>query len=204
MNKLLYFGSGEYIDRISHFKSIEQFIYVDIRYKFNIDFYNKIITKFKRYNFKLTETIELDNTYYRTIMSCAEIIIYNLIYKTPFINPTLLVFRNDYTHQIVKYYISTNIKYNMNEKLDHDIKTSNGLIISGYHPDKELLNFFEYPKSLYCYTRTSYKLDDNNQHTFLNQTYHQTNTYFDKYFCVNYDNGLITELTNINELVNIK
>ena len=54
--------------------------------------------------------------------------------KYKFANPTLIIFENKETKQIIKYYISTNIKYNMNELLKKDISESTGLIVQGYIP----------------------------------------------------------------------
>jgi hypothetical protein len=58
----------------------------------------------------------------------------------PYINPHLFIFRNE--NRIIKYYISTNILFNMNKLLEDDIKTSDTLYVAGYFPNEELLKYF--------------------------------------------------------------
>lgn len=77
----------------------------------------------------------------------------------PDINPCLMIFYNNKTLQTIKYYISTNIKVDMCKILEKDILESTGIIISGYHPDKIILDYVSIPIKLYCYSNTCYYLD---------------------------------------------
>ena len=71
----------------------------------------------------------------------------------------MLVFHNKKTQQSLTYYASTNIKFNMSKILENDIAQCDGIIVSGYFPEKEILNYFVLPKAFFGYTNTCYYLD---------------------------------------------
>ena len=128
----------------------------------------------------------------------------------PHICPTLLTFFNHKTGQKLKYYISTNILVNMCWDLENDIANSDGLIISGYHPDKKLLEYIGNPINLYCYSGTCYKLDDDEVDDYDNLIYWSfnnlklVNKYFNQIYMVNKHQGNIVQCENIslmNDLV---
>ena len=112
---------------------------------YNNNFLKKLIIKLKKLNFDKKE----------------EIIFGNSEISLPYINSTLLTFYNSRSDQVIDYYVSTNILYNMNLQLLEDIKSSHGLIVSSYYPHKDLLNYFDNRKKLYCYTSSifNYKRD---------------------------------------------
>ena len=90
------------------------------------------------YGFKLCSSYEIDKNYCNSLLNYKKSS--SEIYQ--YINPTLVIFKNN-TGQIVKYYISTNIEYNINKEIINDIKEEDVLIISGYHPNKLILNYFD-------------------------------------------------------------
>ena len=74
--------------------------------------------------------------------------------KYPHINPHVFLFKNKYTHQTLKYYVSTNFLYNMSPELRNDMCNADGLILSGYFPNKQLLQYFTEPKTIIGFTET--------------------------------------------------
>jgi hypothetical protein len=84
----------------------------------------------------------------------------------PHSNPTLFYFVNTKTNQILKYYVSTNILYNLSTELFNDINKSDILIISNYFPNKRLFELYGFgegpyavqPKMLYVYSNTDFTL----------------------------------------------
>jgi hypothetical protein len=80
------------------------------------------------------------------------------------------------------------------------------LIISGYHPDKKLLEHIKYPINLYCYDETSYKVDDDEVHNKNNLIYwisnnlDMVNKYFSNIYLVNIKNGYMTKYNDILQL----
>ena len=117
-------------------------------------FYDQIMKKSKIYGFELISTIILDPNYSYKIKANSDI---------PFICPTLLTFEKAATStsikQTIRYYISTNIMYNMTDTLESDIKTCDSLILSGYFPHKLVLNILSLDITIYCYTQTVYGFD---------------------------------------------
>lgn len=163
--KLLYFGPWDHIDPVIHFPLIKEFVFIDTQPRSEFDkknifetcfyrdkFYNNLVMKCNTYGFVLNNTYVLDPYYYKKIGA-------DLSYDN--INPTLLTFHNYKTNQTIKYYISTNILYNMCPMLENDILTSDGLILSGYHPHKILFSYISSKlKTIYCYTATCYDYND--------------------------------------------
>lgn len=80
----------------------------------------------------------------------------------------------------VKYYISTNFLYNMNPELRNDMCSADGLILSGYFPNKELLHYFTNPKTIIGFTETYFphksELQDNDYNeSIISSLFNDTN-----------------------------
>ena len=124
-----------------------------------------------------------------------------------FINPTLLVFKNNITNQTINYYISTNIKFNMKPILQLDIEDCDGIIISGHHPDIELLQYIKHPIDFFGYTGTCYTIENNNLYNVEKQNiiyFLQTCTcnikyYFKDFFFVSKNSGSIFQCKDFDD-----
>ncbi len=210
MSKLLYIGSGLHLEPIKHFPETKEFVFVDTQPRSEFDVQNSFYDGFYRKNFYsglmstmdgldfiLEKTEELDSEYFTNILSLSQRISWlgNVKQTFPYICPTLLVFFNYKSGQKLKYYISTNILYNMYFDLENDIKSSDGLIVSGYHPDKILLNYLTPQINLFCYDRTCYKIDPNeidNLDNLINWAFEnpdKINNYFSNIIIVERENG---------------
>lgn len=226
MEKFLYIGSGLDIEPIVHFCDVKEFVFIDTLPRSEFDgyifngslfydgfyrhkFIDLLIEKISKYGFELVEKILLDQEYYLELLP-QDIIgkktiytINNFLTNFPNINPSLMIFINKKTLQTIKYYISTNILVNMCDKLKKDIIESTGMIISGYHPDKIILDYLSSPIKLYCYTSTCYYLDDEEVDDFNNIIYWTFNnpdkvkTYFNKIFVCDRTNGNLFECENM-------
>lgn len=222
MNKILYIGTGLHIEPILDFPETKEFIFIDTQPRSEFDdyhkfdknlyhtFYSLLRKKFRVLDFELDQTIILDKNYEKKYLSIFQRMLYGIIKKRPkHLNPTLLVFNNKKTNQVVKYYISTNFTLNKNKELYDNLKTADTLIISGYFPNVKLLDFFEIPKKLICYSETYYNyssetynncssddIDENHINPFLKEK---------KYFSICYfvdmkNNYKITEYKNYSEM----
>lgn len=226
-NKLLYIGTGLHLEPLKHFNFTKEFVFIDILPRSELktcvnydqynsldeDFYGKnfyydLVELARKNNFVLEETKELDSEYFvDTISFFQSIKLFSKINETFLhICPHLLIFFNLETQQKLKYYISTDILNNMCFDLANDILLSDGLIISGYHPDKYLLEYIKYPINLYCYDNTCYKIHENEEDNLDNLIYWMFNNldkiqiYFSNIFLVNSDNGILTKYANIEQL----
>ena len=220
-SKILYIGDGLHFEPLKQFELTKEFIFVDIKPRSEFDspdsfyegfyrkqFYCELIELANKYGFELEKSEELDSNYFVNILSIVQRIKWlGKVKETfPYITPTLLIFFNPTTGQKLKYYISTNILYNMCFDLENDIRSCEGLIISGYHPDNKLLNYISHPINLYCYDETCYKLDDEEVDDFNNLVYWLFNNldmvsnYFLNIYLVRRENGIITKYDNMNEL----
>lgn len=213
MNRLLYIGAWNHLSPVITFKDTKEFIFIDTQPRsewdslsYNKEYYRQkfvpdVISKMKKYNFTLMDTIIVDNNYCKKIMNVEQLKHSDKLPK--YINPTLLIFSNNETNQIVKYYISTNIKYNMNQQLSEDIKNSDTLIVSGYFPDAELFKYLTKPIDFYGYSNTYYKTDEydgNNIAHYLDIS-EKSDKYFKNYYKVyedeeNHNNTKIVKLLN--------
>jgi hypothetical protein len=205
MNKLLYIGTGLHLDPIKTFSTTKKFIFIDTQPRsefdsrryyttyYNNNFLKELINNFKKLNFLKKEEITFGSS--------------NI--NLPYINSTLIIFYNQTLDQVVNYYVSTNILYNMNLQLLHDIKTSDGLIVSSYYPHKYLLNYFDKKKKLYCYTSSifNYKkdhwFDEEYEESIFELIENKNNSekYFDEFNLIN-DNGIIERFDSIEKLKN--
>ena len=218
MDKLLYIGSGLHTKPLQHFTDTKEFIFVDtlprsefdqsdtfIPSLYRTNFYSNLVNSLEQINFILEHTEEVEPDYYKqfryirtTLSDKSKKQKMDLSIKStfPFICPTLLEFVNHTTGQKLKYYISTNILFHIPPKLEFDMMSSTGLIISGFHPNKILFNYITQPISLFCYTGTGYNIGldeiddyDNIIHwSFTNVS--KVPTYFSNVYSVDYDTGI--------------
>jgi hypothetical protein len=140
-NKILYFGAWAHIEVVDYFPKCNEFVLIDTQPRSEHDekdyfyegfyrdkFIDIITKKCKKYGFILDKMIELDPNYMQ---------IDKLAFG--FINPHLYIFKNK--ERTIKYYISTNILFNMNSLLKEDINSSDTLYVAGYFPDVILLKY---------------------------------------------------------------
>ena len=221
-NKILYVGAGCHIEPVTHFPETKQFIFIDsqprsefdsFHTKFDNEFYrphfiDKLLSSCQNYGFILDSYTILDKKYYKKIIS-KKWYYFSWFYKIPYdINPTMLVFTNKKTHQRLTYYISTNIKFNMNNILQIDICTCDGIIISKYFPENEIFRYFVYPKVLFGYTDTCYFIEkdtkqqkNNNILYFLHNSICNTQYYFVEFYMIYNDSGVIIKCQDFKHFV---
>jgi len=229
MNKLLYIGTGLHIKPVVHFANTKEFVFVDtlprsqhdgliVEGKYFYDgfyrhkFISLLIQKCKKYGFEITSTKVFNQEYYNNKLLIEQKELYgfkeNFNLKFPNINSELVVFENNVTKQKIKYYISTNILFDMNKLLQMDISESSGLVISGYHPDKKILDWISNPIELYCYSQTVYKCDEDEIDNVDNLVYWMFNNldkidnYFNKIFICERDTGITLVCDNLLDMNN--
>ena len=190
---LLYIGAWNHIAPVLHFPKTKEFIYIDTQPRSEFDqanifmtcfyrkkFYKNVVRIWSQYGFNLLSTTIIDKNYEQTLVkdTSDDDITSKKTYKH--VNPTLLYFSNPVTNQVIKYYISTNIKFNMCNRLEKDIRKSDGLIISGYFPTSQVLDYLPHSNyTFYCYTDTCYSYDqhDNNiMNSFHHSSYQEMNS----------------------------
>lgn len=224
--QMLYIGAGTHIDPVKHFPKTKTFIFIDTQPRSEFDccypkFYKKFYKPYFLYEleticdangFMLEEFLCLDKNYYKKIISW-KWYYSSWFFKIPdYINPILLVFRNNKTQQTLKYYISTNINFNINEKLINDIKTSDGIIVCGYLPHADILNYFDSPKMFFGYTNTNYEINevefiekyDNNIIYFLQKCLCNREYYFSNFYLVIYETGEIIKCKSFENFCDSK
>lgn len=216
-NKLLYIGAGYHIEPVTHFKHTKTFVFIDsqprsdiytIQPKFNTHdykpyFVNDIISICQHYGFNFDTYSILDKRYYKQIIS-KKWFYTSWFFKIPKdINPTMLVFINKKTQQTLIYYISTNIKFNMNKTLENDIATCDGIMVSQYFPEIDILRYFVRPKKFFGYTDTCYSIkkenlkeEDNHIIYFLHNCVSNIPYYFTDFFIVFNETGHIIRCTD--------
>lgn len=216
-NKILYIGANSHIEPVTHFLETKDFVFIDTQPRSEFDtfhpefliscyrpkFYSKLIETCKQYGFILETTYEFDKNYYKSIFSFKKYFKYLIKGFPEYINPTLLVFRNETTKQSINYYISTNIKFNMKPMLQLDIESSDSIIIAGFHPDIELLQYIKYPINFFGYTgtsyvieKTNYDIDKQNIIYFLQTSPCNTKYYFKDFFVIVKETGVIYKCAN--------
>ena len=142
INKILYINARDHTNIILDFPETKEFVFTDTLPRSEIDkkqfksifykknFLNELIKKYQIINFILMEIIDIDYLYHKKIFNIIQKLYYTINKLPQYINPTLCIFFNVDTNQIIRYYISTNIMYNINELLKYDIKTCDALIIN--------------------------------------------------------------------------
>jgi len=168
LKKILYIGPWFHIEPTIHseFKHIKEFIYVDTQPRgenesapyhknnYKTEFMEELMKKCYTFGYELIDDSPVDTKYVYTLLKKKQ----QKTWKTdcPHNNPHLFKFKNKYTNQIIKYYISTNFRYNMNPELRDDMCSADGLIVSGYFPHKDLFQYFRVPKTIIGFTDTVY------------------------------------------------
>ncbi len=222
VKKLLYVGAGCNIASTLHFKETAEFVFIDnqprsndekFSTKFNrnnyvSDFVINLITECSKYGFTFDMDYQLDKRYYKKILSWKQRYYNNYHKRFVYINPTLLVFRNIITNQILKYYISVNLKINVTSMLHIDIESCDGILVNGYYPEIEILRHFNKPKAFFGYTNSNYTIDtitfsketDNNIIYFLQNCICNTQYYFDEFYMIDRETGETEQYTDFSEI----
>lgn len=203
IKKIIYIGTGCHLDVVAHFPNVSEFVFVDTqpRSEFdsmepNLDFYrdqfvNTLLSAGVERNIELIDVRELDTLYIQDKDNL------------PFLNPTLLTFMNNRTDQIIRYYISTNIRYNALRELADEIKQVDGLIVSGYYPDIALYDLLDERRPIHFigYSRTCYTINIDDMMDTIYCKLHEKNTYFKDYYHVDYECGKITKYDTFKNFV---
>jgi hypothetical protein len=205
--KVLYIGAWDHIEIVDYFPNCDEFILIDTQPRsqwdintFCKDLYQKkfievLINKFKDYGFILDIEIKLDKNFDDNYHD-------NYCY----INPHLFLFKSMNTQRvkIIKYYISTNILYNMTQILEQDIMESDTLYVAGYFPDKELLkyiknkiNFVGDDETIY----NNYNDQDENNIIYNFNINNNINDYFDSYYLVYRDSKKLIKCDNLDMII---
>ena len=226
VKKLLYVGAGCNIAPTLHFKDTTEFIFIDTQprsndekfsTKFNrnnyvSEFVGNLIEECRKYGFMFHMDYQVDNTYYKKILSWKQCYYNNYHKRFVYINPTLLVFRNIITNQTLKYYISVNLKINVTNMVHIDIESCDGILVNTYYPEIEILKHFDKPKAFYGYTNANYTIDtttfsketDNNIIYFLQNCICNTQYYFDDFYIIDSETGETEQCNDFTELTNYK
>jgi len=211
--KALYLGTWNHIQPVLDFPETKDFIFIDTQPRsefddksFHLEFYKphfvlRLFDVCNSYGFELIKTVELNSNYYKQIFTVYQRLYY-LYHPIPqYINPTLLVFINKKTQQTIKYYISTNIEYNMDISLAKSLSEYDSLIVSGFIPNKYLFSFFNQPKTFIGYTKTKYNIDNDDEigkNSIMNTN--EWYMYFDYIILVDYITGNKTILNKLSDL----
>lgn len=216
-NKILYIGAGLHIEPVIHFKDTKNFVFIDSQPRNEFDsyspklsnqtykskFFSNLLETYGKYNFHLELVYEIDKNYYKKIVSWKKRFHYLFHKLPPHINPTLLIFTNNYTNQTISYYISTNIKFNMKRILLSDIESCDGLIVSGFFPDSILLQYIKKNVTFFGYTNTCYNINqydefaDKNNIIYLLQT--SSEEYFTHFYMIIKETGVLVKYDNFKD-----
>lgn len=221
LKKILYMGPWFHIEPTLHgeMRNVKEFIYVDIQPRgenetipydestYKLNFVENLKQKCYYFGYELTEDYPIDNEYVYTLLKGDKQ--ENWEDRVPHINPHVFLFKNKYTHQKLKYYISTNFLYNMNPELRNDLCNADGLILSGYFPNKKLLQYFIKPKTIIGFTETYFpheiELDDHAYSTSIieelfKDEHGNYRQWASHYFLMSIHNGHIVKCKTIYEL----
>jgi hypothetical protein len=206
MKKALYIGANTHIE-FTTYLDCKEYIFIDTQPRsefdtelfFNKSFYRqqfikKLFEKIQKYDFELINSIELDPTYYKKLLNGV---------KLPYINPHLFIFFNAKTNSILKYYISTNILYNMNSRLKQDIYETDSLYVAGYYPHKCILQYLNPNKKIFIKDNQTVYCEDEEEDDIISGFIKKEINfldYFDKVYLVNRKEN--NELINIDNLYN--
>ncbi len=201
--KLFYIGTGEHFQPVNDFPNVKEFIFVDsqpytefysVQKNYFKGFYRKnfvenLISTAKLYGFDIVSETILDETFFWSNLELKQKICYSLFPRLipKHVNPTLLKFVNKEKNQIVKYYVSTPCPQYPISELEYDIKSSDGIILSGFFPHKSILNLFPDKKISFIGYSATYFLKDEEQldpdvSNNLMQFLHSNHTFTSKHF----------------------
>jgi hypothetical protein len=224
INKILYVGAGTHISPIKDFFFTKEFIFVDTKPRsicetkkeFDINNYDRnfiknLINECEKNDMKLKFIIKLDKKYKNKIFNIKEKIRY--LFNCPkYLKPHLFIFYNESTGQTLKYYISTNIEYNMLPELEKEIEESKAVIVSNYFPKTKLLDYFQNLKIFIGYVGTNFGLNLNDilceekRNTILcmlNMNKENVNSiFFYTYYLITSNKNQKIEFDSYEELVN--
>jgi hypothetical protein len=165
LHSILYVGAWDDISVINDYPNCVEYIFIDTQprresersieydeHLYRHHFIENIITKFGKEGFFIKDSYSIDENYYTHCMTKTQIENGVPLY----VNPTVLYFENPISKTFIKYYVSTNIKYNMCNELKNDIGMCDGFITAGCFPNKEYLDYFQKPKIFLAYSGTVY------------------------------------------------
>ncbi len=186
LDQILYMGPHCHVEMINYFPKCKKFIFIDIEPRneyddlyderlFRTDFVPKLIAKFTSNNFIITSILKLDNNYHKK---------FNIPEK-PYLNPHLIKAYNYTTNVQIKYYISTNILFNMNDELKNDIYNCNGIYVAGYMPNDYLLSLLNKEITFIGDNNTIYEQTINYNFKNYYLVYRNDNNQFVKYYSYN-------------------
>lgn len=215
--KVLYIGAKLKLDYIYDFPNANEFVFVDTLPRSSWDntkfitklyddiFINALNIHLRTRGFTLSKQIEIDPNYYKKIMTCNQRL-FTRIQNLKYLNPCLLIYVNEKTNKTIRYYISTNIQYNMNKILKFDIESADTLLVSSYVPSQILMNYFDYPKKLVAYSHTCFKPSvyppvDITIIDFIKQNRNIANKYFREYFIICSETGSMTSYSHFDDFL---
>ncbi len=191
LNKLFYIGSGVHLQPVNDFPDTKEFVFIDSQpftegYYFHFDmgfyrnkFIDNLLNKAKIYNFDLIDEKIINKQFFWNSLCFSQKLFYSFLpHLIPnYVNPTLLTFKNNNTNQIIKYYVSTPLPLQHHKdkliELENDIKTSDGIILSGHFPNLSILDYFpNKPISFIGYSGTCFSTNDFDEYDFDNLFYH--------------------------------
>ena len=157
LNKILYIGAADHIQPVRDFSEAKEFIFIDSQPLYfrpgsgycersmYMLFFTLSVYGFKKVEERILDT--LDNTSDKA-----------------YINPTLLIFQNESTGQILKYYVSCPFPFEFSNKDEvlKDIGECDGLVVSGFFPDAQLFDYFKNMKSFIGYSKSCFYESDRN------------------------------------------
>ncbi len=208
LSKLFYIGTGEHFQPVNDFPNVKEFVFVDsqpytefysvqrnyCKQLYRNNFVQDLVSTAKLYGFDMVSETILDETFFWSNLELKQKICYSLFPRLvpKYVNPTLLKFVNTQTNQLVKYYVSTPCPQHPISELELDIKSSDGIILSGFFPHKSILNLFPDKKiSLIGYSGTYFLKeeyldpdDSNNLMQFLHSNHGLTSRHFSNYLYV--------------------
>ena len=154
IHKILYVGADLHLDPLQDFPDCKEFIMIDSspRNEYGYSYYDRSLY---RKNFYDELHAQFEKLEYQKIKEEALTHQYEEI-MVPHLDSTCLTFvKGDRT---VKYYISTGIPTNLytNKKLQDDIATASTLLISGYYPHCDILDYMVKPITIIGYSKTYY------------------------------------------------
>jgi hypothetical protein len=221
-SKIMYIGAGLDLAPLDHLKTANEFVYVDTlprsefdrkgtfrEYYYRDDFVDRLKDSLKDKGFMFLYEEVLDPEYFTDILSWYQRLVYlNKVKQTfPYICPTRLIFYNNNTKQTLKYYVSTNLEYNMPDNyLCSDLETCDGWIVSGFHPPKCLSYYISMPLIFYGYSSTVFVIKDKDREEdtliswMVNANPFYKIGFIRNYICCNRDDGTLIECKDIIDL----
>jgi hypothetical protein len=244
IKKILYIGADLHIEPVIDFFYTKEFIFIDTQPftefeykngdKFNKDycrknFINELKKKSVRIGFVLEEIKILDHKYIEDFIGKSKYYFLEKLNILPiYSNPTIFVFKNVKTKQIIKYYVSLSLKNNigrLNGLLEKEIKESDSIIISNKNPDLLIFDYFMNKKILIRYSKNWYnkdktevenKKEENNNkviNLLKNLEDKEINLYFSKFYLIKFkyldqykieNNKRILQFNNYSELKKVE